>query len=93
MSKIATCATPGFTILSVLLPQRSIIGKIDADFMRHEEAKHLTEIKQRVLQTGKGEQLELQTTSVAGVHMHDLTVDPLYDSNGTIIGVTGISIT
>jgi two-component system, NarL family, response regulator LiaR len=69
-----------------------IIGKTDADFVLPEEAERLTEVKQRVLQTGKGEHRELQTTSPGGIYMHDLTVDPLYDSNGTIIGVTGTSI-
>ena len=68
------------------------IGKTDADFVLYEEAKHLTEIKQRVLQTGKGEHRELQTTSAGGIYRHDLTVDPLYDSKGNIIGVTGTSI-
>ena len=68
------------------------IGKTDADLVLSEEAKRLTEIKQRVLQTGKGEHRELQTTSAGGIYMHDLTVDPLYDSHGTIIGVTGTSI-
>ena len=57
MSKIATCATRGFTIPSSAFTPEGIIGKTDADFVLHEEAKHLTEIKQRVLQTGKGERV------------------------------------
>src|SRR5258706_843079 len=80
-----------FNPLKTCTPEQ-FIGKTDADFVLPEEAERLTEIKQRVLQTGKGEHRELQTTSPGGIYMHDLTVDPLYDSNGTIIGVTGTSI-
>lgn len=80
-----------FNPLKTCTPEQ-FIGKTDADFVLPEEAERLTEIKQRVLQTGKREHRELQTTSPGGIYMHDLTVDPLYDSNGTIIGVTGTSI-
>ncbi|HLX40811.1 MAG TPA: PAS domain-containing sensor histidine kinase [Ktedonobacteraceae bacterium] len=77
--------------LSAFSPE-TIIGKTDADFVLPDEARWLTEIKQQVLCSGKGIRTELGTTSVAGVHVHDLTVEPLYDSAGRIIGVTGVSV-
>lgn len=80
-----------FNPLKTCTPEQ-FIGKTDADFVLPEEAERLTEVKQRVLQTGKREHCKLQTTSPGGIYMHDLTVDPLYESNGTIIGVTGTSI-
>ena len=70
----------------------TITGKTDADFVLPEEARKLTEIKQQVIRTGKGIRTELSTNSIAGMHFHDLTVEPLRDSSGTIIGVTGVSV-
>jgi len=70
----------------------TIIGKTDADFVLPEEARKLTEIKQQVMYTGKGIRTELNTNSIAGMHYHDLTVEPLRDSSGAIIGVTGVSV-
>lgn len=54
--------------LKTCTPEQSI-GKTDADFVLPEEAKRLTEVKQRVLQTGKGEHRELQTTSPGGTFL------------------------
>ncbi|HEX6483502.1 MAG TPA: response regulator [Ktedonobacteraceae bacterium] len=80
-----------FNPLKTCTPEQ-FMGKTDADFVLPVEAERLTEVKQRVLQTGKREHCELQTTSPGGIYMHDLTVDPLYYSHGVLIGVTGTSI-
>jgi PAS domain S-box-containing protein len=77
--------------LSTFSPE-SIVGKTDADFVLPEEARQLTQIKQQVMRTGKGLRIELKTTSIAGAHVHDLTVEPLRDSTGMIVGVTGTSL-
>ncbi len=69
-----------------------ITGKTDADFVLPDEARRLTEVKQQVLRTGNGVRIELSTTSAASVHFHDLTVEPLRDNTGTVIGVTGVSV-
>jgi two-component system, NarL family, response regulator LiaR len=69
-----------------------VIGKTDADFVLPEEAERLTEVKQRVLQTRKREHCEVQTTGSSGINVYDLTVAPLYESHGALIGVTGTSI-
>ncbi|HEX6481036.1 MAG TPA: response regulator [Ktedonobacteraceae bacterium] len=80
-----------FNPLRARTPEQ-VIGKTDADFALPEEARRLTEIKQRILQTGKGEHCEVQTTGPSGINVYDLTVVPLYDSHGVLIGVTGTSI-
>ena len=77
--------------LTAFTPE-DIIGKTDADFVSAAEAAHLTALKQRVLTSGESVQEEVQTTSDAGVHILDLTVEPLRDSQGSIIGVTGAAI-
>ncbi|HVB25911.1 MAG TPA: PAS domain-containing sensor histidine kinase [Ktedonobacteraceae bacterium] len=77
--------------LSAFSPEM-IAGKTDADFVPPDEARKLTEIKQQVLRSGEGTRTELKTTSDAGMHVHDLTIEPLRDKTGTIIGVTGVFV-
>jgi len=50
------------------------------------------ELKQRVLTSGQNVREEIHITSDAGVSSILLTVEPLRDSSGTIIGVTGTAI-
>jgi len=68
-----------------------IIGKTDADFIEAEEAAHLTAIKRRVLETGQSYQEVIKATGVSGMRYLDLSIEPLHDGNGEIIGVTGTS--
>lgn len=70
----------------------SVVGKMDADFVLPHEAAHLTDIKQRVLATGQGVVEEVKTTIDAGVSFAELTVEPLRDCTGAIVGVTGAAI-
>jgi PAS domain S-box-containing protein len=67
----------------------SIIGKTDAAFHQPDEVERLQGIKRRVLATGVGTR-ETVVASVSGTPTYyDLTVEPLYDAHGAIIGVTG----
>lgn len=66
----------------------AILGKTDADFFLPEEAARLTEIKRRVLERGVGVREEVQTTVNGGTFFYDLTVEPLRDTTGNIIGLT-----
>ena len=68
-----------------------IIGKTDADFIEAEEAAHLTAIKRQVLETGQSYQEVIKATGIDGMHYLDLSIEPLHDGNGEIIGVTGTS--
>jgi two-component system, chemotaxis family, CheB/CheR fusion protein len=72
---------PGFTV-------EQIIGKTDADLLTEQEAAALTAIKQQVLENGKGARQNIRTTLAGNTVVYDLTVEPLHDVAGAIIGIT-----
>jgi PAS domain S-box-containing protein len=69
-----------------------VIGKQDADLLSCEDAGVLTQIKRRVLETGVGAQEEVKLTIEGQDFYYDLTVEPLPDVHGEIIGITCASI-
>jgi len=77
--------TPGFEADKVL-------GKTDADLLPANEAKQLMDIKRKVLETGIGAREEVTTTHKDKARYYDLTVEPLRDSSGSIVGVTCASM-
>jgi len=76
---------PGFTA-------EQIIGKTDSDILPEKEAATLTAIKRQVLETGKGTRQNIQTTVSGKTRMVDLTVEPLHDTAGAVIGITCTSL-
>ncbi|MEY3870826.1 MAG: hypothetical protein RLZZ338_4720 [Cyanobacteriota bacterium] len=64
-----------------------LIGKRDRDFMPPEAATILTEIKQRVLNTGVREREEIPITTEGNTQYFDLTIEPLLNETGEIHGV------
>src|SRR5207302_1152276 len=82
---------PGFSATMLL-------GKTDADFVPPHEAARLAAIKHRVMETGIGMREEVPITiGVSGgsppsgeqeTRTYDLTVEPMHDATGAIIGVT-----
>ena len=75
---------PGFSAADIL-------GKTDEDLLPPEEASRLTAIKRRVLDSGVSTRQEIHATARGEVIFHDLTVEPLRDATGTIVGITGAS--
>lgn len=69
-----------------------VMGKQDTDLLSSEDATVLTQIKRRVLETGVGVQEEVKLTMQAQDFYYDLTVEPLPDVDGEIIGITCASI-
>ncbi|RUR84200.1 hypothetical protein PCC6912_17940 [Chlorogloeopsis fritschii PCC 6912] len=69
-----------------------MIGKCDRDFLPPEDAEVLTEIKQRVLNTGIGARQEIKITRDGINNYYDLTVEPLRDANNAIVGITCAAI-
>jgi two-component system CheB/CheR fusion protein len=65
-----------------------VLGKTDADLLSADEAANLTAIKRRVLESGKGTRREVRATIDGKPHFYDLTVEPLRDAAGEIIGIT-----
>ena len=76
---------PGFD------PQ-AVLGKTDTELLPVDDAARLTEIKRRVLKTGVTVREEVKTTIGGQSFFYDLTVEPLRDLNGNIIGVTCASV-
>ena len=69
-----------------------IIGKTDADLLPKQEAATLTTIKQGVLKSGKGIRQNVRITVEDKKCLYDLSVEPLRDSSGTIVGLTCVWI-
>ena len=68
-------------------PPETVLGKTDEDLFLPEDAAALTAIKRRVLETGTGAREVVQAT-IEGVPCYcDLTVEPLRDEKGAVIGV------
>ena len=72
---------PGFVAETAL-------GKTDAELLPAEDAARLAEIKRRVLDTGVAAREEVRTIIGGQAFFYDLTVEPLRDVTGNIIGVT-----
>lgn len=67
-----------------------VIGKKDIDILNAEDAARLTAIKKQVLESGVGVRNEVSITTDGKPVHYNMTVDPLYDSTGVIIGITGV---
>jgi PAS domain S-box-containing protein len=64
------------------------LGQTDAEIVGGEEGDRLMAIKQGVLQSGIGTRTEATVTFQGETHYYDLTVEPLRDALGVILGVT-----
>ena len=66
-----------------------IIGKMDRDlFENPEDSARLEAIKRRVIETGEGTREEVGIRHKGEIFFYDLTVDPLRDARGIMVGVT-----
>lgn len=70
----------------------NVFGRTDEEILPTDEGRELTEIKRRVLETGVGERQIIRASTRDGVHYYDLMVEPLRDSSGEIVGVTGAAL-
>jgi len=66
----------------------AVVGKRDEDLVSTEDAAVLTRIKSQVLETGIGQRQEVKLTTQGRDWYYDLTVEPLRDKVGDIIGIT-----
>jgi PAS domain S-box-containing protein len=65
-----------------------LVGKTEVDFLPPHEAAQLASIKRRVMDTGVGTREEVPITTAEEARIYDLTVEPMRDATGAIIGVT-----
>ncbi len=73
------------------LESEALLGKLDAEVFTSEDAERLTAIKRRVLESGEGTREETLLTVGGEMHYYDLTVEPLRNSVGEIVGITCVS--
>jgi putative nucleotidyltransferase with HDIG domain/PAS domain S-box-containing protein len=76
---------PGFS-------PEEVLGRKDEELLPFDDARVLTEIKQKVLETGKGSIAEVRTTIKGKPFFYQLVTEPLRDAQGNLIGITCASI-
>ena len=76
---------PGFKV-------EQVIGKTDADLLPEQEAATLTALKQQVLNSGSGVRQNVQTTIAGKPRVYDLSIEPLRDAAGAVVGITCASL-
>jgi two-component system, cell cycle sensor histidine kinase and response regulator CckA len=64
------------------------LGRTDMDILEPESAARLTAIKRRVLETGAGVREEVHVSREGKTVYYDLTVEPLRDAAGEVVGIT-----
>ncbi|HJV52949.1 MAG TPA: PAS domain-containing protein [Noviherbaspirillum sp.] len=67
---------------------QQVLGKTDhnLNFNSREDAARLNALKRRVLESGRGTREEVRITHDS-VHYYDLTIEPLRDAGGEVIGI------
>lgn len=68
-----------------------VIGKRDDELVDNEDTRRLVALKQQVLDRGVGLREELVFHCSDGVHTYDMTLEPLRDREGQVVGVTTAS--
>jgi PAS domain S-box-containing protein len=70
------------------VPAGEVVGKTDAELLAPEDAAELTRIKRGVLESGTGVREEVGITVNGERVYYNLTVEPLRDFSGEVIGIT-----
>jgi signal transduction histidine kinase len=65
-----------------------VVGKTDADLFSAEDAMRLTALKRRVMAAGLLTREEVSVTVGARTSFYDMTLDPLFDADGNVTGLT-----
>jgi PAS domain S-box-containing protein len=65
-----------------------VVGKTDADLFPSEDAMRLTALKLRVMAAGLLTREEVSVTVADRTKFYDMTLDPLFDADGTVTGLT-----
>jgi PAS domain S-box-containing protein len=73
---------------AAMLGNETVIGRTDAELLPADDAARLTRIKRAVLESGKGARGEVRVTLHGQTLFFDMTVEPLRDSAGAVMGIT-----
>jgi len=71
--------------------QQEVVGKTDDEILGVKKSAALTELKQRVLKTGAAVREEVAIPQNGNRYVFDRTVEPLFDGNHKVVGITGAS--
>ncbi|MDK2990639.1 MAG: hypothetical protein PWR16_2168 [Methanoculleus sp.] len=74
------------------LSDTEVVGRTDADLFGPEDAGRLASLKRRVLETGEVLRREVTITSGGTRHVLDMTLEPLRDADGRIVGISGTAV-
>jgi PAS domain S-box-containing protein len=72
--------------------QNEALGRTDAEIIGRKEAAKLVELKQSVLKTGVALRKEVVIPHDGRNYAFDITIEPLFDADGTVMGITGASM-
>jgi formate hydrogenlyase transcriptional activator len=75
-----------------LVTPEEIIGKTDEEVVGIENNKRVVDLKRRVLATGIALREEVAICQKGKSHAFDISIEPLFDPNGKVIGITGASV-
>ena len=68
------------------------VGKTDSEIMGAKKARSLVELKLRALKSGAALREEVAIPSEGKLMAFDVAVEPLFDANGSVVGITGASV-
>ena len=74
------------------LSDTEVVGGTDADLFGPEDAGRLASLKRRVLETGEVLREEVTVTPGGTRHVLDMTLEPLRDADGRIVGIAGTAV-
>jgi PAS domain S-box-containing protein len=72
--------------------QHEAIGKTDAEILGSKQSASLEELKRRVLKTGVALRQEMTIPNGDRTYAFDVSLEPLFDPEGNVIGITGASV-
>jgi PAS domain S-box-containing protein len=72
--------------------EHDAIGKTDEQLIGAKPAARLVELKRRVLKTGIALREEVAISNDRKSHAFDITIEPLFDEEGKVMGITGASM-
>lgn len=69
-----------------------VLGRTDEELFPPEAAAALTEVKRAVVESGVGTRVDIAVEADTGMLFYDLTVEPLHDPGGAVVGITCASV-
>jgi two-component system, chemotaxis family, CheB/CheR fusion protein len=69
-----------------------ILGKTDLEIYPGADGEALSTLKRQILISGAGTRQQIRTTKAGRVQVYDLTIEPLRNTEGAIIGITCASV-